>query len=187
MTPPRLLLHSDRVATPWANDGGVTYQVLASPEGAGLDDFDWRISFADVAGEGPFSHFPGVDRVLVLTTGRGMLLVIDDEQHEVRPFQPISFAGESIVQSRLPYGPTADLNVMTRRDRVTAVVDVLPLGGELGFAPGVGDEVIAVLAGTCALVDHASQRLLPRDCLLLQDGARLHGQATLARIRLRRL
>lgn len=187
MTPTRVLRQADRVASPWANGGGITYQVLASPEGAGLDDFDWRISFADVASEGPFSPFPGVDRVLVLTHGEGMTLVIDDQPREVRPFEPIAFAGESAVVSRLPLGPTADLNVMTRRGRVQALVEVTSLRGSLELPAPAATELIVVLEGTCSLEEAREDALGPRDCLLLGAGVQLHGQATLARVRLLRL
>ena len=44
------------------------------PAGAPLAAFDWRVSVADVAADGPFSRFPGVDRVLVLIAGAGMRL-----------------------------------------------------------------------------------------------------------------
>ena len=39
-----------RVARPWKNGGGTTREVAVSPEGAGLDDFAWRISLAALLG-----------------------------------------------------------------------------------------------------------------------------------------
>ena len=71
MSDPRLVGSSDLVRVPWKNGGGTTAEVAVHPPGAGLDDFDWRISMADVAVDGPFSRFPGVDRTLVLAEGRG--------------------------------------------------------------------------------------------------------------------
>ncbi len=184
MTSPLLLLQADRVAVPWANGGGITYQVLASPADAGFHDFDWRISFADVEHEGPFSRLPGVDRVLVLTTGQGMTLVLDDGEHDVRPFEPVVFAGESAVVSRLPHGATADLNVMTRRGRAQAVVEVIAIHDGITLPAPSSVELIAVLEGSCALAAVPEQVLGSRDCLLLRGTTSLRGWATLARIRI---
>ena len=49
---------------PWKNGGGETVEIAVSPEGAALSEFDWRISMATVATDGPFSIFPGIDRTL---------------------------------------------------------------------------------------------------------------------------
>jgi environmental stress-induced protein Ves len=45
----------------WKNGGGETAEIAVSPDSAGLDDFDWRISMATgQASGGPFSMpFPG--------------------------------------------------------------------------------------------------------------------------------
>ncbi|NYH19335.1 HutD/Ves family protein [Paraburkholderia bryophila] len=69
-----LIRGADLVAAPWKNGGGVTREVAAVPEQAGLDCFVWRVSIADVAQAGPFSRFAGIDRTLVLLSGAGMLL-----------------------------------------------------------------------------------------------------------------
>jgi environmental stress-induced protein Ves len=57
---------------PWKNGGGTTIEIARSPEppeGAGLDDLDWRVSMARVDGPGPFSRFEGVDRTLAVLDG----------------------------------------------------------------------------------------------------------------------
>ena len=41
-------------AIPWKNSGGITREIAASPRGAALDTFDWRISIADVEQSGAF-------------------------------------------------------------------------------------------------------------------------------------
>ena len=100
----------DLVASPWKNGGGVTREVAAWPEGAGLDTFVWRVSVADVAQAGPFSRFDGVDRTLVLLCGAGMLL---DElgdagvvsTHVLRqPLELARFDGATRVDARLVDG-----------------------------------------------------------------------------------
>ena len=61
----------------WKNGRGTTYEVATSPDGSGTADFDWRISFADVDTDGPFSSFAGIDRVIVVVEGEQMVLTID--------------------------------------------------------------------------------------------------------------
>ena len=52
-----LLSAARRAAVPWKNGGGVTREVAAHPAGASLEDFDWRVSTAEVRAAGPFSGF----------------------------------------------------------------------------------------------------------------------------------
>ena len=62
---------------PWKNGGGVTTEIAVFPEAAGLDDFEWRLSMATVATDGPFSLFAGVDRTLAVLDGEGIVLSVD--------------------------------------------------------------------------------------------------------------
>ncbi len=119
-------------ASPWKNGGGVTRQVLISPQGASLDDFDFRISIADVGSDGPFSRFDSVDRHLLVLSGAGIAL--ETPQGEIRldcASAPYAFAGETPIRSRLPDGPITDFNVMTRRGRATQTVRQFQLHGQL--------------------------------------------------------
>ncbi|MFN9927385.1 MAG: HutD family protein, partial [Phenylobacterium sp.] len=59
-----LLRAADRLAVPWKNGGGITRELAVWPPGASFDDFVWRVSMAEVHQDGPFSSFPGVDRIL---------------------------------------------------------------------------------------------------------------------------
>lgn len=77
MANPRLIRSTDLVRVPWKNGGGTTAEVAVHPPGTGFDAFDWRISMADVAADGPFSRFPGVDRTLVLAEGRDLVLDLE--------------------------------------------------------------------------------------------------------------
>jgi environmental stress-induced protein Ves len=128
----RLLRAADRVATLWKNRGGVTREVAAWPPGAGLDDFDWRVSLADVGADGPFSTFPGVDRILTVIAGQGLVLEVDDQPIRLEPGAPFAFPGEASVTARLTAGPIRDLNVMVRRAAWTARVE-----------PWRGDRIVA--------------------------------------------
>jgi environmental stress-induced protein Ves len=130
----RALPVSGLQCTPWKNGGGVTRQVAAYPAGSGLDDFVWRISIADVKQDGPFSQFPGVERMIALLEGAGMRLVFSDQDKEqvvalMTRFKPFRFAGESTVRCELAHGPTVDLNLMVRRAKAAGDVQELTLLG----------------------------------------------------------
>ena len=104
---------------PWKNGGGVTTEIAIGPEGAPLDAFDWRVSTAEVAADGPFSLFPQVDRTLCVLTGEGLRLAIGDAPPILltRETLPFAFPADIPVRSWLVGGPVADLNIMTRRGR----------------------------------------------------------------------
>lgn len=72
----RILRAAGRAAAVWKNGGGVTREIAVFPEGAGMDDFVWRASLAEVAADGPFSAFPGIDRTITLAEGAGMDLTV---------------------------------------------------------------------------------------------------------------
>jgi uncharacterized protein len=104
---------------PWKNGGGDTAEVAVWPEGAALDAFDWRISMARVAADGPFSAFAGVDRTLAVLCGAGLWLrVAGRPALELTPTTaPHAFPGDVPTAATLVAGPITDLNVMTRRGR----------------------------------------------------------------------
>jgi uncharacterized protein len=108
---------------PWRNGGGVTYEVASSPADADLDDFDWRISIAEVEAGGPFSAFPDIDRTIILIDGEWMALTVDGQRHRFGIHDPFSFDGAGETVCEVP-ARSRDLNVMTRRGRATASVAV---------------------------------------------------------------
>ncbi|WP_405944397.1 HutD family protein [Streptomyces sp. NBC_00932] len=138
----------DRSAAPWKNGGGITREVAAGPAGAGLDDFSWRVSLAEVGQGGPFSSFSGVDRVITLVEGPGMELTVDGARHTIAaPHQPFAFPGDAMTTCRLLGGPIGDLNVMTRRTRATAHVRMAH--EDFSPAPRSGELVLVIaLLGT---------------------------------------
>lgn len=114
-------------ATPWKNGGGVTREIACQPPDAGLDRFDWRVSIAHIATDGPFSAFAGVDRVITLLEGAGVRLRATDGRFDHRldtPLAPFAFAGETPVMGTLLAGDCHDFNVMTRRATCRASVQV---------------------------------------------------------------
>jgi len=115
----KIIRARDCRTTPWRNGGGSTTEIAVVPAGASLDDFDWRISLARVASDGPFSEFSGIDRTLAVVKGEGLVLTIG--QHApltlARGSEPIGFPGDVPTSARLTAGEITDLNVMTRRRR----------------------------------------------------------------------
>src|SRR3954452_2619861 len=115
----RIIRAADCRTTPWKNGGGSTTEIAIGPAGASLENFDWRISMARVAADGPFSDFPGIDRTLTVIEGGGMVLRVGDDAPLTlsRGSAPVSFAGDMPTSARLTAGAITDLNVMTRRGR----------------------------------------------------------------------
>ena len=114
----RLLKPADYVRMPWKNGGGHTIEIAVHPAGGTLATFDWRVSIAEVAADGPFSRFPGVDRIIVLLSGAGMRLTGDAHAAELRaPFEPYAFSGDDAIACTLVAGPVRDFNLMSRRGR----------------------------------------------------------------------
>lgn len=162
----------------WRNGMGWTREILrrslVPPAGQPQDDWDWRLSIAEIERDSAFSTFEGVDRELVLLSGNGVRLRFEDgECHELPPpHGRLRFAGERAVAGELLDGLTHDFNLMWRRDRV---------GASLWHRPLVGSMVIFVEPGTAWAVyliagharfrdDSALPALAAGDTAVLQAG-----------------
>ena len=156
---------ADLPVIPWRNGGGVTREVVASG-GSDPQGFDWRISIADVSQPGPFSAFPGVDRVITLVAGERMDVAIDGVVHVLGLHESLSFDGASQASSSLPAGPTRDLNVMTRSGRLSAAVAVRDLSETRPIAVS-GAQIVVLLTGSgmVAGADESQAHLEPLDAV----------------------
>jgi environmental stress-induced protein Ves len=128
----------DLPATPWKNGGGSTCELACWPPQAGLDDFGWRVSIATIDAAGPFSLFEGVDRTIMLLQGDGVQLRSGDGRIDHRldsRHRPFAFSGDAAVDCTLLGGSSKDLNVMTRRGRWVAEVQVLDRAAPIAAAP----------------------------------------------------
>lgn len=164
-----VLRAAGRTALPWKNGGGITREIAAAPDGAGTGTFDWRVSLAEVAADGPFSSFPGVDRVLTLAEGAGMDLDVGGRHRRVAErFVPQTFPGDRPTHCALLAGPVVNLNVMYRRGRAAARVEVVRgrLTDPVQVAAPAARETVLVIAleGAAALGDHD---LGPYDAVVL--------------------
>ncbi|MET1161438.1 MAG: HutD family protein [Pseudoxanthomonas sp.] len=155
----------------WKNGAGWTREIVRVPE---TEEWDWRLSIAEIEQDGPFSLFPGIERELVLIRGNGLRLRFDDE--EIRELQPphdrIRFAGERAVYGELLDGPTHDFNLMWRRTAVAAELLHRPLVGPMLFFAEPGTVwAIHLLAGQAHFEQEAGlPALWAGDTALLVEG-----------------
>jgi environmental stress-induced protein Ves len=147
------LTAADAREVPWRNGRGVTRELARWPPASdGEREFDWRISAAPVDEPGPFSLFPGVERVLVVTAGAGLVLAHGEAapRARVRRLEAYRFDGAWETTAELPHGPISDLNVMVRRGRARASVEAFALGERrLRETLPAGHAFVHVLAGRC--------------------------------------
>ena len=173
-----VLRAAERTPVPWKNGGGTTWPVASGPAGADLTGFDWRISIAEIAADGPFSSFPGIDRTIALVDGSAVELTVDGVVHVLQPGEPFRFSGDAVTSSRQLAGPSRDLNLMTRGEGSMQFVAV---DGELS----TDAQCVVVIAGAVDLVLAGETHSLgPLDAALLTGRATLRGeQATAALLR----
>lgn len=177
-----------RVARPWRNGGGITHDIVALPAGAGDDDFLWRASIATIAGDGPFSAWPGIDRTLWLLHGRLSLAIGGKAARTIDSASPAQcFAGEEQVFGRPIDGACTVFNLMARRGKIRTRVErwtgqVADVDGDrllladTAATARVGGEVIPLEPGDALLVKAAHAAGLEIDhpiilCAIL-DGAK---------------
>jgi environmental stress-induced protein Ves len=152
---------------PWANGGGWTTEIVAFPD---RDEWDWRVSVADIESGGPFSAFEGVARTIALVTGSGCVLSVAGQPDHVldQPFVPFAFDGGSPTMCRLLDGPVQDLNLMQRApSRRTLTFATVDSGHHIVVTTA---EVLIVVAGGVELVGAAAGEVLDRLDAVLLDG-----------------
>ncbi len=156
---------------PWKNGGGETVEIAVSPEGAALSDFDWRISMATVATDGPFSIFTGIDRTLSILEGNGMSLTIEGAVPVLltQGSVPLAFPADVPVSATLPGGQITDLNVMTRRGALSHRVESLEISSMATVRPSTPAWLVFCHSRP-VVVGWSDQRadLGPGDALLLE-------------------
>ena len=137
----------------WKNQLGWTREICRSGD---ADDWDWRLSIAEIERDAAFSTFPGIDRELVLLAGNGLRLRVEDgETVELQPpHDKHRFAGERAVTGELVDGITHDFNLMWRRDRVQAELWHRPLVGPMViFAEPHATWAVYLMAGQARFAD----------------------------------
>ena len=109
---PHTVAWADVPVQPWRNGGGVTRELLAWPAG---DEWQVRVSVADIDRSGPFSAFPGIARWFAVLEGDGVVLTLPGGEVALQPGSPpCAFDGADAPGCRLVGGSTRDLNLMLR-------------------------------------------------------------------------
>ncbi|WP_017957870.1 HutD/Ves family protein [Rhizobium leguminosarum] len=152
----RILRVGDHKRMSWKNGKGQTVEIAVFPPGASIDDFDWRISMATVAEDGPFSIFPGIDRTLAILDGNGMLLDVAGSTPVLltTASDPLAFPADIPVAARLEDGAITDLNVMTRRDGLAHTLIRIDVDG---------DKTVPLPPSTCLFLCHRGALSFRRD------------------------
>jgi environmental stress-induced protein Ves len=177
----RIIRAADCRKMPWKNGGGETTEIAVSPEGAGIEDFDWRLSMALVAVGGPFSTFPGIDRTLAVLEGDGIELTIAGMAPAIASAasQPLAFPGDAPTSAVLLGGEVSDLNIMTRRGRILHHMRRLTFTGREDIVAETSELLVFCKSGTVRIdIDGAAALLSPLDTLHLPTApAALHLEA----------
>jgi hypothetical protein len=175
----RILRAADRTPAAWKNGGGVTWEIAAFPDGAGLAGFDWRMSLARVAAGGPFSTFPGVDRLMLVLGGALELEIAGAGRLRLDAASAAAeFPGDADVRALTPAAPVTDLNVMVRRGRFIASLERRRVAGSA---------VVVCQDATLILCRAPGEAVTGAECheLGVDDVIRLDGmRGTPARLRL---
>ncbi len=144
-----LVALADVVPSAWRNGGGVTRQLLTWPQG---EDWRVRVSVADIAADGPFSRFPGIERWFAVLEGAGVDLQIGMHGQRLdRNSAPLRFDGAEDVGCRLVDGATRDFNLMAQPGRAR----LLRASGRMRW--------LAPQGALVALYGHASVATLTTD------------------------
>lgn len=155
----------------WRNQLGWTREICRSPDN---NDWNWRLSIAEIERDSAFSSFPGIDRELVLLSGGGLRLRFDggEVRELLLPHDRLRFAGERAVTGELIDGPTHDFNLMWRRDRVQAQLWRRPLVGPMViFAEPGSTWALHLVSGQARFADDSGlPRLEAGDTAFLQAG-----------------
>jgi environmental stress-induced protein Ves len=136
---------------PWKNGGGSTTEIAIYPETSDISSagFIWRVSIAEVAADGPFSRFAGVDRQIMTIAGNGMMLKAG--RHGTidlsRRFMPQAFSGDWNIEGHLIDGPVRDFNLMVGRAQAIGSLAVDLATSRKRFAADGNTLLLHVLEG----------------------------------------
>jgi uncharacterized protein len=127
----RILRSAEYPALPWKNGRGLARQIAVFPADARYDTLDWQVSRPTIERDTPFSKLAGLDRQFMLVSGKGVTLRVCNAENGVgfehridRPLEPFAFRGDWDVDCALADGPVEVLNVMTRRGRAAARIEI---------------------------------------------------------------
>jgi len=110
----RVITPREWIAQPWRNGGGVTHEILRRSARGDVDDYDLRLSLAEVTRSGPFSTFPGYRRWSFLADGAPIKLARDASFELTARGDHVELPGAVAITATLPAGPTHLFNILAR-------------------------------------------------------------------------
>jgi environmental stress-induced protein Ves len=159
---------ADHRVMPWPNGRGTSYEIACDTPGR--PGWTWRVAIAPVVDEGPFSHFEGVHRRMIVFEGGTMVLDVGGETLACPLGVVVEFPGDVPTTATLPDGPIVDLNLMTLRGRTDGSMRHATAPGPLGAC-----DVVMVTSPTATIVvDGVAHALARRDAVV---DARAHALA----------
>ncbi len=108
----KILTSSDYVEKSWKNGLGLTREILLHPL--------FRLSMADLKESGPFSHFPGMHRILILLQGPPVKI----NSQPLSRFEIFEFSGDTDTYCEVS-GEGKDFNLMLEADACLGKVKIL--------------------------------------------------------------
>jgi environmental stress-induced protein Ves len=113
--------------TPWKNGGGVAIDIAGEYRpGTAAGDWDaviWRFGRTAIVAPGPFSDLSGYERLQVVVSGSGLVLVTPTGEIGLRrPFAPVRYDGGTPIVTRLEDGPVEVVNLIA--DRTLCAIDL---------------------------------------------------------------
>jgi environmental stress-induced protein Ves len=158
----RVLRPDDYQVMPWKNGGGTTTEIWKASSLAG--EMLWRLSIADVASDGSFSLFPGIDRWIMVIEGNGMELMVEGQDvRRLHQFEPFAFSGDDNTGCRLIEGSIRDFNLMVARSYGSGSLRVSHLAPAAIAAFAENVAAIHVLRGGIELESGAVHELSASD------------------------
>jgi len=107
-----IILESEWRVQPWKNGGGTTREILRWPD---TDDYDVRVSLAEVTKSGPFSKFPGYARYLIWIGPAPIELAMGRQiMTWATPNASMHVLGNPDITATLTGGPTRLLNLLIK-------------------------------------------------------------------------
>jgi environmental stress-induced protein Ves len=175
----RILRSADYPPLPWKNGRGVGRQIAVSPAGSDYASLDWQVSRTAITGDTPFSKLAGIDRQLMLLSGNGVILRargtaegIGFEQRIDRPLTPFAFRGDWDVDCALVDGPVEVLNVMTRRGRAGARIEIRAVTTPALARKAAGETLVVYAADALTAYGiWGADTLHPDDSVLVDEPA----------------
>jgi uncharacterized protein len=149
-----LLKSEDYTRSPWKNGGGIFTDIAdAYRADAPRKDWDslfWRFASTPIVTPGPFSHMPGIDRLQMVVSGRGLVLkALGQEFDERDPFRTVRFTGELEIVTELEAGPVEVVNLMARRGAAEIELEALKEPGDLRLVAGT--HLLYAACGDCSI------------------------------------